>query len=200
MKRIRYYYSAMSKQVFLIILFLFILARMTIFFQVVFYNINDYAKLYNVKASIFLYAIYIVLCLFFFYAYKGFYVEYDEHKVIYYNRIIQKRYFVDLDMVSNAVLNKNGIYLYYSSDDITKNSFTMFIPFSRFGVISPVGVDDFYKLLKQKNIVIEKSFVELPVFGKSKNWISMLYSGLALFALASLTQALALINAIAKSH
>lgn len=200
MKRIRYYYSAMSKQVFLIILFLFILARMTIFFQVVFYNINDYAKLYNVKASIFLYAIYIVLCLFFFYAYKGFYVEYDEHKVIYYNRIIQKRYFVDLDMVSNAVLNKNGIYLYYSSDDITKNSFAMFIPFSRFGVISPVGVDDFYKLLKQKNIVIEKSFVELPVFGKSKNWISMLYSGLALFALASLTQALALINAIAKSH
>lgn len=200
MKRIRYYYSAMSKQVFLIVLFLFILARMTIFFQVIFYNINDYATLYNVKASIFLYAIYIVLCLFFFYAYKGFYVEYDEHKVIYYNRIIQKRYFTDLDRVSNAVLNKDGIYLYYASDDITKNSPVMFIPFSRFGVISPVGVDDFYKLLKQKNIIIEKSFVELPVFGKSKNWVSILYSGLALFALASLTQALALINAIAKNH
>lgn len=194
MKKIRYYYSAMSKQVFLILMLLFVCARLILFSQVIKHNINNYAQIYNVKASMILYAIYISICVFFFFAYKFFVTEYDENKIVYYNKFIRKSYSAEFDKITKAVLNKRGIYLYYEA----KTKEALFIPFFRFGVISPVGVDDFYRLMKSKGIVIEKTFKTLPGFGKSRKWISMIYSGLALLALAWLTQSAALINAIGR--
>ena len=74
----------------------------------------------------------------------------------------------------------------------------MFIPYFRMGVISPAGVDEFYRLLKAKDIHIEKQFVTLPGHGRSKKIIPTVYSALALLTLASLTQAVALASAIVK--
>ena len=98
------------------------------------------------------------------------------------------------DSLERAVLSKRGIKLYTKGSE----SPSMFIPFFRMGVISPAGVDEFYRLLKAKDIHIEKQFVTLPGHGRSKKIIPALYSALALLTLASLTQAVALASAIVK--
>lgn len=194
MKKIRYYYSSMSKQVFLILLTLLILVRFFIFRMVITYNILNSAVLYNVPATILLNIIYLISCLLLMFGFKFFYTEFDDNQIIYRNLLLRKKVQLTLDMVEKSVLGKKGIYLYIKGSD----AHSMFIPFFRFGFISPVGVDEFYKLLKSKNIQIEKQFVTLPGCGKSKKIIPAVYSALALLTLGSLTQSVALASAIIK--
>lgn len=196
MKKIRYYYSSMSKQVFLILLSLFIITRFIIFTEVIIYDINNYSAMFNIGQTIILYLFYLFICAFFFFGFNFFYTTYNENQVIYINKILRKDYFVDLSRIDRALLNKHGIYLYYLGED----KHCLFIPFFRLGVISPVGIDEFYKLLKSKNIQIEKTFTVLPSSKKSNKIVSTIYSGLALLTLGSLTQSIALATTIFKSH
>ncbi len=196
MKKIQYYYTSMSKQVFLILVALLLVARFVIITEVMIYNINGYADNFNYTATIVLYIIYFVVCAFFFIGYKLFYVMYDETQAVYHNIILSKKKSVDLTAVNKAVLSKKGCYLYYPEEE--KHCF--FIPFWRLGFVSPVGVDGFYKMLKEKNVLIEKNFKVLPGMGKTGKLIAAIYTGLALLILGSLTQAVALASAIIKSH
>jgi len=196
MKKIRYYYSSMSKQVFLILLSLFIITRFIIFIEVVVFDINNYSAMFNIGPTIILYLFYLLICAFFFFGFKFFYTIYNENQVIYSNKILRKDYFVDLNRINRALLNKRGIHLYYLGED----KCCLFIPFFRLGIISPVGVDEFYKLLKSKNIQIEKTFTVFPGSKKTNKVIPIIYSGLALLVLGLLTQSIALATAILKSH
>lgn len=196
MEKIKYYYSAMSKQVFILILSLLIVTRFILFVQIMTYNINDYAGKINIQATLILYLVYLCICAFFFIAYKFFFTMFDENNATYYNKLLRKEVTINLNNVERAHLAKKGIYLYEDSKD--KPAF--YLPFFRFGLISPVGVDNFYKVLKQKNIQIEKDFTILPGHGKRWKWVSVLYTCLALLILASETQTLALVVAIFKSH
>lgn len=196
MEKIKYYYSAMSKQVFILVLCLLIVTRFILFVQVMTYNINGYAGKINIQATLLLYLVYLFVCVFFFIAYKFFFTIFDENNATYYNKLLRKEISVNLNRVEKAHLTKKGIYLYEEEKD--KPAF--YLPFFRFGIISPVGVDNFYKILKQKNIKIEKDFTTLPGYGKRWKWVSVLYTCLALLVLGSGTQTLALVVAIFKSH
>lgn len=196
MEKVKYYYSSMSKQVLILILFFLIVMRFVLFVQVMKYNINDYAVKFNIGATLILYLVYLFICAFFFTAYKFFVIVFDENNVTYYNKLLRKKNTIDLKMVERAHLAKKGIYLYEGNK--IKPSF--YLPFFRWGVISPGGVDNFYRLLKQKNIEIEKDFVTLPGHGRRWKWVSIMYTCLALLVLAPATQTLALVVAIFKSH
>jgi len=196
MKKIRYYYSSMSKQVFLILLSLFIISRFIIFSEVIIFDINNYSSMFNIGGSIVLYTLYLLICIFFLIGFKFFYATYDDNQVIYHNCILRKVTKVDLNLVKKALLNKRGIYLYYENE----NKHNMFIPFFRLGVVSPVGVDEFYKLLKSKNIQIEKTFTIFPGSKGSNKLLAAIYTGLALITVGYLTQAVALALAILKSQ
>ncbi len=195
MNRIQYYYSAMSRQVFLILLMLLILARLTIFLEVIVFDINNYTASFNIVASILLYAIQLGICLFFFFGHKYFYSEYNETEIVYYNRLLRKKQEIKIARAASALLGKRGITLYDTNQEPL-----FYLPFFRLGIISPVGVDGFYKILKAENISIEKQFTTLPGHGASKKVLSIFYSCLALFTLASLTQAIALARAIFQSQ
>lgn len=194
MKKIRYYYSSMSKQVFLILLTLLVSVRFFIFHLIVTLDILSSASLYNVPATVAMNISYLILCSLLIFGFKLFYTEFDEVQVIYHNLLLRKKVQLSLDIVDKAVLTKRGIYLYINGCQ----THAMRIPFFRLGLISPVGVDEFYKLLKSKDITIEKQFVTLPGYGKSKKIVPTVYSALALLTLASLTQAVALASAILK--
>ncbi|MFV0518001.1 MAG: hypothetical protein ACK5MV_11450 [Aminipila sp.] len=196
MEKIKYYYSCMSKQVFLIIIAFLIVIRFILCVQIVTYNVNDYGNMLNLGATSFLYLIYLVVCIFFFIAYKFFIVEFNNDSVTYTNHILRRRKEVDLGEISAAHLTKKGIKLYKENEE--KECF--YIPFFRLGIISPVGVDSFYKILKQKKILIKKDFDTLPGHGKRWKWVGVLYTCLALLALAPATQTLALVVAIFKNH
>lgn len=196
MNRIKYYYSAMSKQVFLILLCLFFIVRFALFAEIVIFDVQGYGDSFNIGGTFILYILYILICIFFFIAYKLFYTEYDENTAVYHNKLLKKQISADLSRLRKASLTKKGVFLYY---DENSSEACLYIPFWRFGKISPVGIDDFYKLLKSKDIIIDKQFKVLPGYGKSKNLTSLIYSCLALLTLGSLTQSLALFVAILKN-
>lgn len=196
MEKIKYYYSAMSKQVFILILSVLIVTRFILFVQVMTYNINGYAGKINIQATLLLYLVYLFICIFFFIAYKFFFTVFDENNATYYNKLLKKEVTVNLNSIERAHLTKKGIYLYEEK----KENPVFYLPFFRFGIVSPVGVDNFYKVLKQKDIKIEKDFTILPGHGKRWKWVSVLYTCLALLVLGTETQTLALVVAIIKSH
>lgn len=196
MKKIRYYYSSMSKQVFLILSMLFVLARFVLFLEVIFFDINGYAGQYNIFASVLLYLVYFLPLLFFSTGYRFFYTLYDEDKVTYCNRLLKKETSLSFASVEKAILDRKGIHLFCKG----RSESDLSIPFFRFGVISPAGADDFYKLLKQKNIPLEKKFTILPGHEPSRRWRGLVYSCLALLSLALLTQTVALAVSILKKH
>jgi len=196
MEKIKYYYSAMSKQVFILILGLLIIMRFILFLQVIKYDLLEYANNFNLWATVILYGFYLFICMFFFTAYKFFYATFDENQIIYYNKILRKKKIQSLNNIKKAHLSKKGVYLYSNSDSDP----VFYLPFFRFGIISPVGIDKFYKILKQKDIEIQKDFSVLPGQGKKWKWVSIIYTCIALFTLASTTQTIALVSAIFKSH
>jgi len=196
MEKIKYYYSAMSKQVFILLLGLLFAIRFILLVQVTTYNINGYGENLNIGATLILYLVYLCICIFFFIAYKFFFTVFDEERAIYYNKLLRKEIEVDLNKVKRAHLTKKGIYLYGEGSERP----IFYLPFFRWGVISPVGVDNFYKVLKEKKIKIEKDFTVLPGHGRRWKWVSIMYTCLALFTLGSATQALSLVVAIFKSH
>ncbi len=196
MEKIKYYYTSMSKQVFFILLALLIVARAVVFMEVILFNINNYSTTYNLEVAFFVQFVFLLITIFFFFGYKYFTAEYDENNIVYTNKILRSKNKVELKDIQKAVLGKRGISLY--TDPQKKPCF--FLPFFRLGVVSPVGVDGFYKILKTKGILIEKKFTILPGHGRYKKIFSVFYSCLALFTLAYLTQTVALIFAIIKSR
>lgn len=196
MEKIRYYYSAMSKQVFILLLGFLIVIRFALLMQVIIYNLNDYGTKINLVATVVLYLVYLCICIFLFTAYKLFFSEFDDDRMIYYNKLLRKELRVNLNTIEKAHLTKKGIYLY----EAAKKEPVFFLPFFRWGVISPVGVDKFYKVLKEKNIKIQKDFTTLPGHGKRWKWVSVIYTCMALYTLAFATQTLSLVVAIFKSH
>ena len=196
MNKIQYYYSAMSKQVFLILLCIFFILRFALFAEIVIYDIQGYGDSFNIGATFILYSLYIAACIFFFIGYKFFFTTYDENVVTYHNKLLKKEISADLNTIQKATLTKKGVFLYQDADS---SEACLHIPFWRLGKISPVGIDEFYKLLKTKDIIIDKQFKVLPGYGRSKGLTSVIYSCLALLVLGSATQTLALFVAILKS-
>ncbi len=196
MNKIAYYYTSMSKQVFIILTTLFFLSRLAVFTAAIALNISGYAQQYNWSATFVLYLLYFAVCAFFFAGYKMFYTTYDDVLVTYHNRILRKSKSVDLTNVRKALLNKKGIYLYQDASETP----SLFIPFWRLGYISPVGVNNFYMLLLDKGLEIKKTFTVLPGTGKIRKVSSVIYTGLALLVLGQLTRTVSLLTAILKAH
>ena len=106
MFRIRYYYSSLAKQFFLVTIIIALLLRFILFFAGGFYR---YAF---VGATVALYAFAVAVCCFFLVAWKFFYTEFDNTSVIWRNRIIGKEIRVDIAQITRAIFSKSGIFLY----------------------------------------------------------------------------------------
>ena len=97
MRTIRYYYSSMAKQFFLMILVVSMLVRMALMFVITTKNIGGYGDAYNVGASMVLYLGFIAVCAFLFVAYRFFHTEFTEHEVTNVNRLLKKRKSISMD-------------------------------------------------------------------------------------------------------
>lgn len=175
MRTIRYYYSSMAKQFFLMILVVSMLVRMALMFVVTTKNIGGYGDAYNVGASMVMYLAFIAGCAFLFIAYRFFHTEFTEHEVTNVNRLLRKRTSISLDEITYANFDKGGILLYREKDS-KKPDFL--IKFYKFGVASPVGVESFEKLCQYKGIEYDKNFIYLPGQGKFAKLCSIGYVAL----------------------
>ncbi|MBR5489605.1 MAG: hypothetical protein IKV72_07855 [Firmicutes bacterium] len=159
MRTIRYYYSSMAKQFFLMILAVSMLVRMALMFVVTSKDIGGYGDAYNVGASMVLYIAFIAGCAFFFIAYRFFHTEFTEHEVTNVNRILKRRKTISLDEITYANFDRGGILLYREKGS-RKPDFV--IKFYKFGVASPVGIESFEKLCQYKGIAYDKNYNWLP--------------------------------------
>jgi len=159
MRTIRYYYSSMAKQFFLLILIVSMLVRMALMFVVTAKDIGGYGNAYNVGASMAMYLAFIVACAFLFIAYRFFYTEFTEHEVTNVNRILRRRKSISLNEITYVNFDKGGILLYRNKGS-RKPDFL--IKFYKFGVASPVGIESFEKLCQYKGIEYEKNYNYLP--------------------------------------
>ena len=166
MRTIRYYYSSMSQQGFLVIFSLCMLARIIVFAEVQFLNIDGYADQYNLFASILLYTLIILAALFLLIGFRFFLTEFTEEEVTNVNKIFNKRKSINLSEVDHAVFTNKGIHLYKAGNEGKKGDFI--IKFRKFGIASPVGVESFEKLLQYKEIPFTKEYETFPGLHKSK--------------------------------
>jgi len=193
MRTIRYYYSSMAKQFFLLTLIFSMLVRMALFFEVTYLDIGGYGDAYNVAASMVMYIGFIAVCAFLFIAFRFFHTEFTEHEVTNVNRLLRRKKSISLDEITYAVFDKGGILL-YREKGTKKPDFV--IKFYRFGVASPVGVESFEKLIKYKNIPYEKNYTEQLGFTKFSKFCSMGYIVLILCLLFNALQILLVVLAI----
>lgn len=173
MYKIRYYYSSLSKQFFLCTVLLALLVRFTLFFAGGFY------KEAYVAATVLAYFLAVVLCVFFLIAWKFFYYEFDEGSISYINGFTKKKTELDLAPVSRALFSKSGIHLFYEDEETAR----LVIPLRRFGVISPVGVENFMNLMKNHRVRVEQQYEILPGYGSSSKWFGRGYILLSILIL-----------------
>lgn len=165
MYKIRYYYSSLSKQVFIIFVTLNILLRFAVFFAGGFYK-DAY-----VIPSVALYFLALALCAFFFTAWKYFYFEFDEASIVSHNMLTKKETELELSSVERALFSKSGISLFCEGEEAPQFN----IPLRRFGVISPVGVENFMNLMKNNAVTVEQQYDTLPGCGPSSKWVGRIY-------------------------
>lgn len=174
MYRIRYYYSSMSKQFFILSVMAFLVVRLALFF------VGGFAQYAYVVPTVLLYAVILLLCAFFLMGWRFFYSEFDENTLTYHNALQKKKTALDLDLVTRAEFSKSGISLFCDGENAPR----LTIPMWRFGVISPVGVENFQNLMKNRGVPVEQSYRVLPGFGPASRWIGRIYLIFAFVLLA----------------
>lgn len=178
MFKIRYYYSSLPKQLFIIVLMMALLVRFTLFFAGGFYK-ESY-----VGATVFVYLLALIVCVFFLVGWRFFYSEFNEDTIVYHNLLLKKKTGLELAAVSRALFSKSGISLFYEEEERPR----FFVPFHRFGVVSPVGVENFMNLMKNRRVKVEQTYETLPGFGASSKWFSRGYIVLSLLLLINTFQ------------
>lgn len=189
MYKIRYYYSSLSKQVFIITVLLTVIVRFVLFFLGGFYK-DSY-----LIASVVVYLLAMALCVFFTFAWRFFYAEFDEKIIIWHNRLLKRETSMPLATVRQADFTKKGILLYDQPEALPR----LTIPFYRLGVVSPVGVENFQKLLKALDVPIRQDYDVLPGFGPSAAWFSRGYFILTLLVLFNMLKYLLVVILILAS-
>lgn len=165
MYKIRYYYSALAKQFFIGTIVLNMLARLILFYLGGFYK-NAY-----IGFTIAFYVIVFAACAFFFVAWKTMYFEFDEERIVKHNLLTRKNTELDLNPVKRALFSRSGVSLFYENEERPR----FYIPFRYFGIISPVGVENFMNLMKNHWVHVEQEYKVLPGYDEKSKWFSRGY-------------------------
>lgn len=175
MRKIIYMYSSLARQ-FLILSFVLLFAsRLVLFIEGIVFELEEF-KAFNIPATIIFLGILIGLCVFLFIGQRFFYSEFSEHKLTYHNKLTRRSKSFNLDKVEFVKFMSTGVKLFY--DKTQKPVFK--IPFYRFGVVSPIGIDSFEKLVIYKNIDFEKTYTILPCYSRGFKFIGIAYVALTI--------------------
>lgn len=190
MYNIKYYYSSLSKQTFLIIFIAYTIARICIF------HIGGFSQFYYPLLSTLMYLGIIAISLFLLNGYRLYYVSFDEKTVTIHNKLLKKEHTIEICKIKKAEFTRLGIKLY--TDNIDKASHI--IPIYFFGKISPVGCENFEIMLKNMKVPeVNKAYNILPGFGRISTIIGYVFFFSCIPFLISSIQLFELIYLILKS-
>lgn len=166
MYNIKYYYSSLSKQAFLIIFIAYTIARIILF------HVGGFSEHYYPLLSYTMYFAILLLSFLLLNGYKYYLVSFTETDITIKNLILKKTRSLKISDVKKAEFTRLGIKLY--TDDINKAS--VIIPIYFFGKMSPVGCENFEIMLKNMKVPeVTKSYTVLPGYGRISNFIGYFF-------------------------
>ncbi len=195
MNKIKYRYTNIAKQVFIIMCFIYVVLRFIIIIQIAVFKIKGYYDTLNIPLTIILYLVLLCFIAFVFLGYKLFYSTYDDNRFSYHNRLLKKDKTIEFDKVKTIIFDTFGIYFYdHDTTERTKKDATLFMPFFRNGVIEALQVDKFFRVMRERgDIRVIKKFRILPGYSKKWTWVAVLYVLLCIFIFINFTTPLTLI-------
>ena len=202
MKKIQYHFTNIPKQVFLFTCFIFVALNFTVMMEIAIFKLPGYYEAMNLPAVLVLYISLFVILITIFFSYKFCYSIYDENHIIYHNKLLRRSKEFNLSNAKVAVFDTFGVGFYNSEEDIgSKNKRLFFLPFFRFGLIEPIQINNFYKMLRANDdIKVIKKFKVLPGYTKKWTVITILYGFLAVLFFMNCARPLTVVIVLLQNH
>lgn len=202
MKKIKYRYTNLPKQVLFFGAFVYVAMLAVIMAEIAIFKLEGFYEETNFFLTTLLYAFYIFVLLCLLRQYKFFYGEYDENTLIYHNKLLRKSREFNLSDAKLAVFDTFGIKFYADTNiNPTTDKPLFFFPFFRGGIIDAISVNNFYKfLLEKEDMQVIKNFKVLPGYTKKWRIIAFAYAFLAVIMCSNCATPLATIIAIFQNH
>ena len=104
-KKVHYVNTSLPKQFFLFMVLIYIILRLTIVLQIIFYEITKYSNQMNIPLTLILMFALLLLLIFLIIGHRFFSIEYDENQIVYkkFNKIAVS---INIDEISRAIFDK----------------------------------------------------------------------------------------------
>ena len=198
-KRVSYVNTSLSKQFFLFMVLIYIILRLTLVLQIVFYGITKYSNQMNIPLTLILMFALLLLCLFLMLGHRFFSIEYDENQIVYkkFNKIAGS---INIDEINRVVFDKKSIKFFKDSESNIENP-SLTIPLFKFGKVQAIEMNNFYNFIKTiDGITIEKRFKVLPGYDKKQKYISAIYIFLAVCVFINYATPIKAIVVLLQAH
>lgn len=198
-KRVSYVNTSLSKQFFLFMVLIYIILRLTLVLQIVFYGITKYSNQMNIPLTLILMFALLLLCLFLMLGHRFFSIEYDENQIVYkkFNKIAGS---INIDEINRVVFDKKNIKFFKDSESNIENP-RLTIPLFKFGKVQAIEMNNFYNFIKTiDGITIEKRFKVLPGYDKQQKYISAIYIFLAVCVFINYATPIKAIVVLLQAH
>lgn len=198
-KRVSYVNTSLSKQFFLFMVLIYIILRLTLVLQIVFYGITKYSNQMNIPLTLILMFALLLLCLFLMLGHRFFSIEYDENQIVYkkFNKIAGS---INMDEINRVVFDKKSIKFFKDSESNIENP-SLTIPLFKFGKVQAIEMNNFYNFIKTiDGITIEKRFKVLPGYDKKQKYISAIYIFLAVCVFINYATPIKAIVVLLQAH
>ena len=198
-KKVHYVNTSLSKQFFLFMVLIYIILRLTIVLQIIFYEITKYSNQMNIPLTLILMFALLLLLIFLIIGHRFFSIEYDENKIVYkkFNKIAGS---INIDEISRAIFDKKNIKFFKNPEADPENP-SLTIPLFKFGKVHAIEMNNFYNFIKSiDGIMIEKRFKVLPGYDKKQKYISALYLFLAVCVFINYATPIKAIVVLLQAH
>ena len=198
-KKVHYVNTSLPKQFFLFMVLIYIILRLTIVLQIIFYEITKYSNQMNIPLTLILMFALLLLLIFLIIGHRFFSIEYDENQIVYkkFNKIAVS---INIDEISRAIFDKKNIKFYKNSEADPENP-SLTIPLLKFGKVQAIEMNNFYNFIKSiDGIMIEKRFKVLPGYDKKQKYISALYIFLAVCVFINYATPIKAIVVLLQAH
>lgn len=198
-KRVRYVNTSLSKQFFLFMVLIYIILRLTIVLQIIFYGITKYSNQMNIPLTLILMFALLLLLIFLIIGHRFFSIEYDENQISYikFNKVSGS---INVDEINRVIFDKKSIKFFMDSEANLENP-SLTIPLFKFGKVEAVEMNNFYNFIKSiDGITIEKRFKVLPGYDEKQKYISALYIFLAVCVFINYATPIKAIVVLLQAH
>ena len=202
MNLIRYHYTHITKQLFFLVCFFYTLLHFTVILEIYMFKLPGFYEQLNFPLTVITYIIVFILLFFLFIEHRLCYSIYDDQQIAYYNLILRKCRTLKYEDAKTAIFGTFGVK-FYDKEDVNEKEDkpVFFLPFFRGGLIEPVQINNFFKMLKEReNLRVIKKFKVLPGYTKKWRFVAIFYGMLAVVCFMNCATPITTVVVLFQNH